>query len=323
MIRIIGSLILLWSMVIAAVAHEVRPAFLQLSQTAEQSFEVTWKQPVLSGKRLKLVPTFPVDCTQTSGDTQFQTSSIIETSTLSCDLSAGEISIDGLSRTLTDVFVEISYLNGDISRSLLKPSSPTLNLSNQTEHGVSEYLFLGVEHILMGWDHILFVIGLALLVRTRQIWMVATSFTLAHSLTLALAAFGLINIPSRPVEILIAMSIVFLGVEIVRKLRGENTLAARRPYLISFAIGLIHGCGFAGAVADIGLPKGAELMALLLFNFGIEIGQFAVIAGFVALLALFAKINVDFERRVKWVTTYAIAATAMYWVIDRTKDYWV
>ncbi len=323
MIRFLVSFLAMFAFALSASAHEVRPAFLQLKQTADQTYDVTWKQPVLSGKRLKLTPTFPEGCESIPGQTRFQGSSLVEASTLTCDLSSGKIAIDGLARTLTDVFVEISDLNGDTRRALLKPASPVFNLGETKSHGVGEYLMLGVEHILMGWDHILFVIGLALLVRARQIWMVATSFTLAHSLTLALAAFGFLSVPSRPVEILIAMSIVFLGVEIVRKLRGEDTLAARRPYLISFAIGLIHGCGFAGALAEIGLPKGAELMALLLFNFGIELGQFAVIAAFVGALALIGKVNLNFETRLRWVTTYAIAAMAMFWVIDRTKDYWV
>ena len=323
MIRLLGGLIILFLMILPSQAHEVRPAFLSINQTGETSFSVSWKQPVLSGRRLKLDPSYPEGCEFTPGTTNFSGNSLTETSTLSCALDTGSISIAGLERTLTDTFVEINYLSGETKRALLKPGDPTLNLAEASANGVRDYLPLGVEHIVFGFDHILFVIGLALLVRARQIWLVATSFTLAHSLTLALAAFGWLVVPSRPVEILIAMSIVFLGVEVVRKLRGEETLAARRPYLISFVIGLLHGCGFAGALADIGLPKGAELTALLLFNVGIELGQFAIIAAFILLMAAICKIDIRFERRFRWVTTYAIAAVAMFWVIDRTKDYWV
>ncbi len=323
MIRLIISCFLLILTALPSAAHEVRPAYLQITQTQADEFAVSWKQPVLAGRRLKLDPAYPEDCAVTPADTRLANNALTETSTLSCALEDGAIAINGLERTLTDVFVEINYMSGETKRALLKPGSPSFNISEHTESGVRDYFGLGVEHIVFGFDHILFVIGLALLVRGRQIWLVATSFTLAHSITLALAAFGWLVIPGRPVEILIAMSIVFLGIEIVRKLRGEQTLAARRPYLISFVIGLLHGCGFAGALAEIGLPKGAELIALLLFNLGIEAGQFAIIALFIGLIFVIGKIDIRFERRFRWVTTYAIAAIAMYWVIDRTQDYWV
>lgn len=308
----------------AVQAHEVRPAYLQITQEAGAEFSVNWKQPVLGGKRLKMTPQFPEVCEVTAGVTQLSAGSVIETSTVNCALDTGVIRIDGLERTLTDSFIEINYLSGETVRALVKPSNPAFDLGGDThDTGVGEYLMVGVEHIVMGWDHILFVIGLCLLVRTRQIWMVATSFTLAHSLTLVLAAFGWLALPSRPVEILIALSIVFLGIEIVRKLSGEESLASRRPYLISFFIGLLHGCGFAGALADIGLPKDAELFALVLFNLGIELGQFAIIAGFVLALTLISKASKNLETQIRWVTTYIIAGIAMYWVIDRTQAYWM
>jgi len=219
----------------SAQAHEVRPAFLSITETAPAEFTVLWKQPVLDGKRLKIKPTFPDECTVSHNTLSRQAGTVIDSRDVFCTLTEGEISLPGLERTLTDVFAQITY---------------------------------GVEHILLGWDHLLFVIGLTLLVSRRQILGVATAFTLAHSITL----------------ILIAASIVLLGVEIMRKQQGHKTLATQRPYLISFFIGLIHGCGFASALSEIGLPKGTELLALLLFNIGVELGQFAVI--FIALVLL-------------------------------------
>lgn len=155
----------------------------------------------------------------------------------------------------------------------------------------------------------------------RQILGVATAFTLAHSITLALAAFGLLNIPIRPVEILIAASIVLLGVEIMRKRKGHKSLATERPYLISFAIGLIHGCGFASALSEIGLPKGTELLALLLFNIGVELGQFAIVGLTILVLFAIAKFGKSALRRTETFLTYGLASIAMFWVIQRMSDY--
>ena len=155
----------------------------------------------------------------------------------------------------------------------------------------------------------------------RQILGVATAFTLAHSITLALAAFGLLNIPIRPVEILIAASIVLLGVEVMRKRHGHKSLATERPYLISFAIGLIHGCGFASALSEIGLPKGTELLALLLFNIGVELGQFAIVGLTILALFMIAKLGKSALRRTETFLTYGLASIAMFWVIQRMSDY--
>ena len=161
-----------------------------------------------------------------------------------------------------------------------------------------------------------------LLVARRQIFGVATAFTLAHSLTLALVALGALSLPGRPVEILIAASIVLLAVEILGKHRGQIGLGARRPYLISFLIGLIHGCGFAGALADIGLPKGTELWALSLFNLGVELGQFAIIALILALLYGLGKLGGAIMRRSEITAAYCMAAIAMFWVFTRVSQYW-
>lgn len=321
----VTTLIVCFAALIAgrAFAHEVRPAYLNVTEIESSVFAVVWKQPVVDGRRLKITPTFPVGCEAGPSQQSLQAGTISETFELRCDLETGNITLKGLEHTLTDAFTEVSYENGKVLRQLVKPSDPVMNLSTASESAAPQYLGIGVEHIIFGWDHLLFIIGLSLLVARRQIWLVATAFTLAHSLTLAFAAFGLLNVPTRPVEILIAASIVFLGVEIIRKLNGIDSLAARKPYLISFIIGLIHGCGFASALSDIGLPKGTELMALLLFNLGVELGQFAVIAIFLLFLAGLSRMGQSTLRRAQWVTTYAISGVAMYWVIDRLAQYWV
>jgi len=319
--RLIAFCLLWMSLCTTASAHEVRPAYLKINETAPSEFTVLWKQPVLDGKRLRIVPAFPDACAKNETATDLKSSTIQENYTVSCDLKSGRITLEGLERTLTDVFVEINYLEEQSRTALLKPASPYLELSGPVQSSASQYLRLGVEHILGGWDHLLFVIGLTLLVTRRQLLGVATSFTLAHSLTLGLAAFGFLSVPGRVVEILIAASIVMLAIEILHKKNGRDTLAARRPYLIGFAIGLIHGCGFASAIAEIGLPKGTELLALLLFNIGVELGQFGVIALAVLALLVIAKFGEKHLRLSETFATYFIGAIAMFWVIDRGKDY--
>lgn len=306
-----------------ASAHEVRPAFLQLTETSEGVFSVVWKQPVTNNRRLKITLVFPELCTQSSITQTRQQGTVSESSTITCGLNKGMITLEGLDRTLTDAFIEITFLDGTTRRSLIKPSNISLDLTADEESPAKHYLWIGVEHIIFGWDHLLFVMGLTLLVARRQIWGVATAFTLAHSLTLAAAAFGVLVIPIRPVEILIAASIVLLGVEILRKLKGIDSLATRRPYLISFIIGLIHGCGFASALSDIGLPKGTELLALFLFNLGVELGQFGVIALFILVLIVIAKAGTKPMRYAQILTAYAISTVGMFWVIDRLSQYWV
>ncbi|WP_427454076.1 HupE/UreJ family protein [Litorimonas sp. WD9-15] len=321
--RLLLTICLLWMSSVTAFAHEVRPAFLRATEVEPAQFQVIWKQPVLSGQRLRITPTFPEGCTQSTPRLDRTGDTVAERFTVSCDLLSGALSLPGLERTLTDAFVEVRYLNGEARTALLKPAEPVLPLEGPQASPAKDYLWIGVEHIIFGWDHLLFVIGLALLVGGRKVWGVATAFTVAHTLTLAATALGGVSLPSRPVEILIAASIVLLAAEIMAKGKGKATLGVKRPYLIAFTIGLIHGFGFAGALADIGLPQGTELLALFLFNLGVELGQFAVIG--MALFALFGllKLGKNWRKTTELVTTYAIAGIAMVWVIERLGGYWV
>ena len=252
-----------------------------------------------------------------------QNGTVIETRNVFCALTEGTITLPGLERTLTDVFVQISYLSGENRSALIKPEAPRFELGEKTGSAAGQYLWIGVEHIIYGWDNLLFVLGLILLVTRRQIVGVATAFTLAHSITLGLAAFGWLTVSIRPVEILIAASIVLLGVEIMRKQRGRTSLATQRLYLISFIIGLIHGCGFASALSEIGLPKGTELLALFLFNVGVELGQFAVILIGIIILALIAKASKELHRKSETLLAYGLSTVAMFWVIQRMSEYWI
>lgn len=312
--------ILFWLIAASAFAHEVRPALLSLDGQAD-GYSVTWKQPVNNGRRLKLTPVFPDGCEATAPAITLDGETVVERFTLNCALNAGEIRIDGLERTLTDVFVRIHATDGSTRSALVKPSNPVMDLTVVTPPAANAYFGEGILHIVMGWDHLLFVLGLCLLVTRKQVIGVATSFTLAHSLTLAVSALGLFSLPSRPVEILIAASILLLAVEIIRKWRGQEGLTATRPYLVSFGIGLIHGLGFAGALAELGLPKGQELLALILFNLGVEAGQFAIIAVALGIGYLGYRWAPKLTRPTATLATYAIGAIAAYWVIERMAAY--
>ena len=305
-----------------AFAHEVRPAYLQVTELSAGEYDVVWKQPVIDGKRLKIKPVFPEGCEEIGArDIRSVGATATERYAVSCDLTSGIISLEGLERTLTDAFIRVAYFNGDQKSGVIKPSSPRFDLGSESTSPAIDYIKIGVDHIIYGWDHLLFVIGLVMLVSRRQIIGVATAFTAAHSLTLALAAFGFLNLPTRPVEILIAMSIVLLAIEIIRKNRGGTSIAVSKPYLISFVIGLIHGAGFASALSEIGLPKGTELLALLLFNLGVELGQIAIILLLLGALWMTAKAIKNSRRPIEFASAYLIGTIGMYWTVQRLSDY--
>ena len=303
---------------LTAQAHEIRPAYLEIVEQTENEFQVVWKQPINNGRRLVVDPVLPSDCEQ-SAEPQ---SGLLDGAVVShwrvvCSLRAGEIVIAGLDRTLTDTFVKIEYLDGDSHTVVLRPASPTLDLSTAETVAAFAYIGLGFEHILSGPDHLLFVAGLMILVRLGKLLLVITAFTLAHSLTLALTMLGLVTLAPGPVETLIAISIVLIAVEAVNGLDGRSSFASRWPWLISFSFGLLHGFGFAGALGDIGLPENAELAALFFFNIGVEFGQIAFIAvllfGFWILGKLMAN-RLDYIRR---VTAYTVGIAGTFWSFER------
>jgi hypothetical protein len=180
------------------------------------------------------------------------------------------------------------------------------------------YTALGIEHILLGIDHLLFVLALLLIVRGP--WMLVktvTAFTVAHSITLALATLGFINVSSAPVEAAIALSIVFLCVEIVHARQGRIGLAIRYPWVVAFAFGLLHGLGFAGALAEIGLPQSEIPIALLFFNIGVEIGQLMFVAVVLGLIWGIKKVQPESWRWASVVPAYVIGTIATYWLFER------
>jgi hypothetical protein len=319
----------------AASAHEVRPAYLELRQTGASTYDVLWKVPARGDDmRLALDLELPATCTNASVPTAaFVANSFTERWRVTCAgaLTGGTIHIGGLSATLTDALVRLERLDGTTLVHRLTPDRPSFVV--EAVPGRLEvartYLGLGVQHILLGVDHLLFVLALLILVRGgRRLVGTITAFTVAHSITLAAATLGLVRVPGPPVEAVIALSIAFVACEIVHRRRGNPGLTDRWPWLVAFTFGLLHGLGFAGALREVGLPQHAIPVALLLFNVGVEVGQLLFIAAVMAVLRiarfveeqLRAHVPVPTPTFAAWdmVAAYAIGSVAAFWLIERT-----
>jgi hypothetical protein len=230
------------------------------------------------------------------------------------------VRVVGLEGTMTDALVRITFADGTSWTKRLTPqeSAATIPERQSAAAVAGEYLKLGVEHILLGIDHLLFVLALLLITQGR--WMLVktvTAFTVAHSITLALAAQGVVHVPQTPVEAIIALSIVFVAAEILHARNGRAGIAVRAPWLVAFSFGLLHGFGFAGALSEIGLPEGQVPLALLFFNVGVEIGQLLFIAVVLGTIVLVARTRLNFPRWAAILPPYAIGSVAMFWVIQR------
>jgi len=320
--------ILLVTFAIDASAHEVRPAYLELRQTGPESYDALWKVPALGDNlRLGLYVELPDGCAKvTEPRASMLNSAYTERWTVKCagGLIGGTIRIAGLSATMTDVLVRVERLDGTTQVTRLTPSAASfvVDAAPRALEVARTYGVLGVEHILTGIDHLLFV--LALLIITRGGWKLVktvTAFTLSHSLTLTAATLGFVHVPQRPVEAVIALSIVFVAAEIVRIDRGVESITARAPWLVAFTFGLMHGLGFAGGLSDAGLPAEHIPTALLFFSGGVEGGHFLFIGVVLSVIALCRRVAVPVPRWAELAPPYAIGAVAMFWVIQRTVSF--
>jgi hydrogenase/urease accessory protein HupE len=309
----------------SATAHEARPAYMQVTEIAPQRYEILWRTPVLSGMRLPVVLRFPENTRNVTEPAIRELSdSLIERRIIeaSGSLTGTRIDIVGLQATITDVLVRVQMLDGSYSTTLVRPSKPWIEVatSRSSLEVATAYLMHGIEHILFGYDHLLFVLALILIVRGFRVLLITvTAFTVAHSITLSLATLGVVHVPGPPVEAMIALSILLLACEIIRSDRGQPSLTAQWPWLVAFSFGLLHGFGFASALTDIGLPQGDIPLALFAFNVGVETGQLIFIAVILAALqcARWMKLPVLVERNARTVATYAIGIMAGYWFIER------
>ncbi len=308
----------------AARAHEARPGFLELRETGPETYSFLWKKPTGGEVEIQIAPKVPEGCGLTTPDRQVMTpGAMIVRGTLTCagGLAGKTISIVGLEATITDVLVRLHHADGRLESHLLRPQTPSVTLGGITTAGERAlgYVQLGVQHILLGVDHLLFVLGLMLIVSDR--WTLVktiTSFTVAHSITLAIATLGYASAPLPPLNAAIALSILFLGPEIVRTWRGETSFTIRHPWVVAFAFGLLHGFGFASGLAAMGLPKAEIPLALLLFNVGVEIGQVAFVLLVILLERSFRVLEVRWPRLVEHLPGYAVGSLGAYWTIQRT-----
>ena len=308
----------------AALAHEARPCYLEIKETAPGRFEVLWRTPVLAGTRLPVRLKLPEGVRELK-EPQLQqlADSLLERRSIDAGpqgLAGRRIEFPGLQLTITDVLVRVQHLDGTTVKSIVRPSQAWLEIAaEQTRWQVAlAYGIEGIRHILFGADHLLFVLGLLLIVRSRwTLLKTVTAFTVAHSLTLAAATLGLVELPALPLNAAIALSILFLGPEVVRAWRGETSFTIRHPWVVAFAFGLLHGFGFATALTGAGLPRSDLPLALLSFNVGVEVGQLGFVALVLALVQAFRVLQIHWPRWVQLLPGYTVGALGGFWTIQR------
>jgi hydrogenase/urease accessory protein HupE len=313
-------------------AHEARPAYLEIEEIAPGRYGVLWRTPVLSGMHLPVALRLPEDAREVTPPTVRELSdSRVERRVIEvpgAGLAGRRVELVGLQATITDVLVRVEALDGGISTTLVKPARPWLDIaaSQGTLALAGAYVRHGIEHILLGYDHLLFVLALILIVPSVRVLLATiTAFTLAHSITLALVTLGFVHVPAPPVEAAIALSILLLACEILRLQRGEESLTARWPWVVAFSFGLLHGFGFASALAGIGLPPADVPLALLAFNAGVELGQLAFIAMVLGAMAVARRsgLAVPVAGAARGATAYAIGVLAAFWFFERLAGFFV
>jgi hypothetical protein len=305
-------------------AHESRPAHLEVTETAPGRYDVLWRTPLLSGMRLPVAIRFPDGVRNVSEPVRRELSdSLVERRVIDAGeggLAGKRVEFVGLQVTITDVLVRVKLRDEALSTTLVHPSQPWIEIAAvrgplviATGHVIS-----GIHHILLGVDHLLFVLGLLLIVKDR--WMLVktiSAFTVAHSLTLAVATLGYASAPAAPLNAAIALSILFLGLEIVRSWRGEASLTIRYPWVVAFAFGLLHGFGFASGLTAMGLPRAEIPLALLMFNVGVEAGQLLFVALILLLERAFRVLEVRWPRVVQALPAYTVGSLGAFWTIQR------
>lgn len=308
-------------------AHELRPAYLDMRETATNEFAVLWKVPALDDLRLGLYVRLPDVCkAKTETVRTIQDGAYFERWSVACPngLKGQEIVIDGLRSTVTDALARIEYRDGTKQIARLTPEKLTLLVaSGQSWLEVAKaYFLLGVDHILTGFDHLLFVLALILLIHDR--WMLVktvTAFTIAHSITLAGATLGYISLPQKPVEATIALSIAFVASELVKVRSGERRLSENYPWIVAFVFGLLHGFGFAGALKEAGLPQTDISLALLTFNLGVEAGQLMFIAAALVVFRAAGMLLTVPIAPARIAAAYLIGTTSMVWLVARFSSF--
>ena len=327
--RVLISILLLLVFCGVAYADEIRPGYLELNTTDGNTYSVKWKVPMKGNMVLSLKPKLPDSCTERTPQSSMHTAGAMITRwSLSCPqgIDEGHIRIDGLENTSTDVLVRIVREDGITQMVRLTPDETGLVIESESSSldVIRVYTALGIEHILGGVDHLLFVFALLLIVvGWRRLVGTITAFTIAHSITLAAATLGYVNVAQAPVEAVIALSILFLATEIIHNRQGRPGMAKRFPWLVAFIFGLLHGFGFAGALAEIGLPEQSIPLALLFFNVGVELGQLLFVVVVIAAGLVLRKLATQKVLQGGEVAaSYLIGSLSAFWLIERTYSFW-
>lgn len=312
---------------LVAKAHEVRPGFFSVQQVNDSIYQVTWKVPAMGDAIPKIYPRVPETWEKLDEQQNLMSGNLRRTFNFKITepLEGGIIWFEGQEKTLIDILLTIRLQNGNQYSVMIKPSNPRYAIPKEPSkfEVVKTYLVLGVEHILIGIDHLFFVLALLLItVGFKKLIKTVTAFTIAHSITLSLSALGMVGLPGPPVEAVIALSIVFLAVELVKYYKGETGLTMKYPWVVAFTFGLLHGFGFAGALADIGLPQAEIPLALLFFNVGVEVGQILFILVVLGFIYLMKRLKKNWPSWIQQVTPYAIGSIAAFWLIERVVGFW-
>jgi len=317
-------LALLLSLALPAAADVFRPAYLQLIQADAQRYEVLWRLPALPDQRRATTTIlWPTSAVVSGASEAARSADRWEqrfTVTDPGGLIGKAVRIEGMLGGVTDIVVRVERLDGTAQVERLSAFHPTFTVTASPGPGeiAWDYFILGVEHILGGIDHLLFVLALVMLVRNpRRLLLTITAFTVAHSITLALATLGWIHLPGPPVEAIIALSIVFIAGEVLKEQAGRPSLTAAYPWIAAFSFGLLHGLGFAGALEEVGLPENALVIALVLFNVGVEVGQVLFVIATVVVATLAGNHTALSLPRASRAVSYFIGSVAAFWTIER------
>ena len=322
----VASLMLLCAAVCGpALAHESQPGLLELKQVTTDRYEVIWRAPIYYGRPHPARLVLPADWQAVSEPTMRQLpDSALHRQIVQVEggsINGSVIRFAGLEATITDVYVRTTRLDGSQFSQVVRPTQPFAELRGERPWHESsrEYLTLGFNHILMGIDHLLFVLGLLIIVQGRRMLIkTVTAFTVAHSITLAIATLGYATVPGPPLNAAIALSILFLGPEIVRVWRGQTSFTIRHPWVVAFGFGLLHGFGFASGLSTVGMPMAEIPLALLMFNIGVEIGQIAFVVIILLVHRALHVLQFHWPRWVDFAPGYAIGSLGAMWTIQRT-----
>jgi hydrogenase/urease accessory protein HupE len=307
-------------------AHEVRPAYFQLTQVTDSTYNLLWKVPARGESIPKLYPVLPKSWKAAQIESTLLADNLLRIYEINSDeiINGKSIYFEGLEKTIQDVLVKIELSNGESYTAIIKPDKPffLIPVSSSTLNVFKTYMLFGVEHIWLGIDHLLFVFALVLI--TTGAWKMVktiTAFTVAHSITLSLAVLGFVEFPSAPVEAVISLSIMFLALELIRLQQGKQVTTAKYPWIVAFTFGLLHGFGFAGALTEVGLPQLDIPMALASFNIGVELGQLGFVLVSLVILRMIKLIPYQQPVWLKKVPVYMIGSIAAMWTIERVLSF--